>query len=84
MRKREIFANLRVGEPDTTHSAPSHVKGVRQGNRSGAVDQKGFYSTGPQRRRGVSDVRATAARSTGINPASRDPIDPASPNLPPS
>jgi hypothetical protein len=83
-KPRGLFANLKVGEPDTTPSLPSHVRGVRQGNRTGAVDQRGFYSTGPQRRRGVSDVRVTAERSTGINARARDPIDPASPNLPPS
>ncbi len=81
---RRIFANLRVGEPDVSPSAPSHVQGIRQGNHRGAAHQRGFYSTGPAPRRGISDVKATAARSTGINPGARDPIDPSSPNLPPS
>jgi hypothetical protein len=82
--QRKIFANLRVGAADTTPSSPSHVKGVRQGNQAGAVDQDGFYSVGGAPRRGISDVRATARRSTGINSRSRDPIDPASPNLSPA
>lgn len=84
MNTRKIFANLRVGKPDTTPSTPSHVRGVRQGNVTGAVNQKGFYSTGPAARRGISDVKATAGRSTGINPRARNPIDPTSPNLPPA
>ena len=83
-RKRSTFANLKVGTPDTTPSSPSHVRGVRQGNTTGAVAQQGFYSVGPQHRRGLSDVRATARRSTGINARARDPIDPRSPNLSPS
>jgi hypothetical protein len=84
MRRTKTFANLRVGTADTSPSMPSHVKGVREGNEAGAIGQVGFYSTGPQPRRGVSDIRATAARSTGINPRARNPIDPTSPNLQPS
>jgi hypothetical protein len=83
MKRRKTFANLLVGAADTSPSAPSHVRGVRSGNQTGADGQVGFYSTGPQQRRGVSDIRGTAARSTGINSRSRDPIDPASPNLSP-
>ncbi|HET7752963.1 MAG TPA: hypothetical protein VFK85_03555 [Anaeromyxobacteraceae bacterium] len=84
MKRPRIFANLRVGKPDTKPSAPSHVRGIRGGNQVGAADQVGFYSTGPAPRRGVSDIKATAARSTGINPRARNPIDPRSPNLPPA
>jgi hypothetical protein len=84
MRRPRIFANLRVGDADIWPSAPSHVHGVRSGNQTGAADQAGFRSTGPSGRRGVSDVRGTAERSTGINPRARDPIDPRSPNLSPS
>jgi len=83
MTRSRIFANLRVGKADIWPSAPSHVPGVRSGNRTGAAEQTGFYSTGPSGRRGVSDIRGTAARSTGINPRARDPIDPRSPNLSP-
>jgi hypothetical protein len=84
MKRRKIFANLRVGKPDTSPAAPSHVRGIRAGNQAGAADQVGFYSTGPAPHRGISNIKATAARSTGINPRARDPIDPSSPNLPPS
>lgn len=84
MKRPRIFANLRVGKPDVWPSAPSHVKGIRSGNQAGAAAQKGFYSTGPAPRRGISDIKGTAARSTGINPRSRNPIDPSSPNLSPS
>jgi hypothetical protein len=83
MRRPRIFANLRVGQPDTSPSASSHVRGIRQGNQAGAVRQRGFYSIGPQPRRGISDVRATASRSTGINAGARNPVDARSPNLSP-
>lgn len=83
MKAPRLFARLRVGKSDVSPSAPSHVRGVRQGNGKDTVDQEGFYSTGPAPRRGISDVKGTAARSTGINAASRDPIDPDSPNLSP-
>jgi hypothetical protein len=84
MKRPRIFANLRVGKPDIWPSAPSHVRGIRTGNQAGAADQRGFYSTGPAPTRGISDIRGTAARSTGINARARNPIDPSSPNLSPA
>jgi hypothetical protein len=83
MKWPRIFANLRVGRPDVSPSAPSHVPGVHEGNAKGASDQPGFYSIGPTGRRGISDVRSTAERSTGINARARNPIDRRSPNLSP-
>jgi hypothetical protein len=75
--KVRTIANVRVGKPDTTPSRPSHVKGVREGNqRGGLAREKGFI---PEDGR----ARATAARSTGINPAHRNPMDPRMPNVPP-
>jgi len=66
--------NLKVGKADTRPDAPAHIPGVRQGNQPGGERQAGHNPDGT----------ATAERSTGINPASRNPIDQSSPNLPPA
>ena len=66
--------NLRVGKADTHNSAPAHIQGVRQGNEPGDEGQVGYNPDGT----------ATAGRSTGINPESRTPVDPSSPNLTPA
>ncbi len=69
-----VFANLRVGKPDTTPSKPAHTKGIREGNQPGSYGREpGILPNG----------RVTARRSTGINPESRNPIDSRMPNLPP-
>jgi hypothetical protein len=54
--------------------APSHVKGIKQGNSTGNYERQG----GHQR-----DGTSNAKRSTGINPKAREPIDPSMPNLSP-
>lgn len=73
-----VFFNVRVGQPDTAQDAPTHVRGVHEGNAEGNLEkEKGII----QRGRGA---RATAERSTGINAEARNPIDPRMPNLPPS
>ncbi|WP_231642183.1 hypothetical protein [Saccharomonospora sp. NB11] len=53
---------------------PSHTRGVRQGN------SKGNYARQPGH---LPDGRSTAARSTGIRAASREPLLPGMPNLSP-
>jgi len=53
---------------------PTHVRGTYQGNAPGAYDKMSGH---------LPDGRSTAARSTGINPGKRDPIDPRMPNLSP-
>jgi hypothetical protein len=64
-----------VGRPDVSASLPSHTNGIREGNA------RGNYG----RQRGhLPDGRSTAARSTGINPGSHDPIEPGMPNLSPA
>jgi hypothetical protein len=70
-----IYYNLRVGVPDTTPDAPSHVPGTRQGNSPPVMDP-GLEWVG-------SRLRVTARRSTGINPEHRNPITPGAPNIPP-
>ena len=65
---------MRVGKPDVSPDAPSHVKGIKQGN------SKGNYESQPGHK---PDGRSTAERSTGINAKAREPIDPSMPNLSP-
>jgi hypothetical protein len=71
-----ISYNLKVGTPDTTQESPSHTPGTRQGN-SPAKKDPGMYEEGLK-------LKATARRSTGINPEARNPITPGAPNLPPA
>jgi hypothetical protein len=53
---------------------PSHTKGIRMGNQPGSYEKQAGH---------LPDGKATAARSTGINAADREPIDPRMPTLPP-
>ncbi|WP_207756174.1 hypothetical protein [Nonomuraea cypriaca] len=66
---------IRTGRRDVRPDAPSHVKGVKEGNSRGNYEkQKGH----------LPDGSSTARRSTGINPGKHDPIDPDMPNLSPA
>ncbi|HLH25791.1 MAG TPA: hypothetical protein VK066_25005 [Chloroflexota bacterium] len=67
--------NLCVGKPDTTPSKPAHTTGVREGNEPGGFAKEPGH---------LPNGRATARRSTGINPGKRNPIDSRMPNLPPA
>lgn len=70
------IGNIVVGEPDVDPSAPSHVRGVRQGNwptrrwRQRRIDARTAGVVGPR-------------RSTGIAPEACWPIDPRMPELTP-
>lgn len=66
--------NLRVGKPDVKPDTPSHTRGNNEGNKGPTEKQPGH----------LADGRVTAARSTGINTKSAEPIDPRMPNLPPA
>ncbi|MBA3892135.1 MAG: hypothetical protein H0X69_00340 [Gemmatimonadales bacterium] len=66
--------NLTVGKPQTSPGAPTHVKGVKQGNSPGNYEAQDGH---------LPDGTSTAARSTGINAKNRNPIDPRMPNLSP-
>ena len=68
------MAKIRVGKPDVKPDAPSHTKGVEQGNKKGAYAREVGHN---------ADGTATARRSTGIRAKKRDPILPVMPNLPP-
>ncbi len=75
---------IRVGKPDTTHDAPAHTPGIKQGNEPGGTDaDPGLEETG-EVGAGRPSMVSTARKSTGINPEKRNPIDSNSPNLPPA
>jgi hypothetical protein len=69
------MAEIRVGEPDVALDAPSHVKGVAEGNAKGGYDKEAGHN---------ADGTADARRSTGVNPKAHNPILPVMPNLPPA
>ena len=74
----KTIANIRVGKPDVSITAPSHIKGVRKGNELGSAERsEGIEPEG-------QIAKGTARRSTGINPEDREPIDPEMPNLSPA
>jgi hypothetical protein len=66
--------NMKVGKPDVSPEAPSHVKGIKQGNSKGNYESQVGHKP---------DGTSTAERSTGINAKARNPIDPSMPNLSP-
>jgi hypothetical protein len=68
------MADMKTGTAEVRPDAPSHVKGIKQGNA------KGNYEATPGHN---ADGTSTARRSTGINPKQREPIDPRMPNLSP-
>ena len=59
---------------DVKPDAPSHVKGIKQGNSKGNYEKMAGHKP---------DGTSTAARSTGINAKNVEPIDPRMPNLSP-
>lgn len=78
-RVKRVVYNISVGKPDVKPDAPSHVKGVRQGNQPGAKDKEaGIHHL--HNNKAVADSR----RSTGIVPESSNPIDSSMPNLTPA
>jgi hypothetical protein len=85
----KTIANIRVGKPDVEPSAPSHVRGVWQGNQPDRAQRhKGIEEDVDVAREGAHPRRGTAVagarRSTGIRPADHDAIDPRMPKLSPS
>jgi hypothetical protein len=54
---------------------PAHVKGINQGNSRGNYDSMAGHNP---------DGTSTAERSTGVNAAAEQPIDPSMPNLSPA
>jgi hypothetical protein len=68
------MAKLSTGKGAVKQDLPAHVAGIKQGNSKGNYESMSGHKP---------DGRSTAARSTGINPAKREPIDPRMPNLSP-
>lgn len=68
------MSHLKTGKPDVEHDAPSHIRGVNEGNAVGNYENMKGHEP---------DGRSTSRRSTGINPELHDPIDPRMPNLSP-
>ena len=66
--------NLVVGKPQAQPDTPAHIRGVKAGNAPGRYEQMSGH---------LPDGRSDARRSTGIEPAKHDPIDPRMPNLSP-
>ena len=79
----KVIENIRVGKPDTTASKSAHTWGVRQGNRPHSVIGESGHAYAGGKGAGRPTGKATARRSTGINPEARMPIDPDMPPLTP-
>jgi hypothetical protein len=66
---------IRKGKDQVAIDASAHTPGINKGNAPGNYERQVGH---------LPDGRATQARSTGINAAKREPIDPRMPNLTPS
>ncbi len=53
----------------------THVKGIKSGNATGNYERSSGHKP---------DGTSTQVRSTGVNAADREPIDPSMPNLSPA
>jgi hypothetical protein len=63
------------GSGDVKTDASAHTKGIKQGNSTGNYDSMSGHN---------ADGTSSAERSTGIDAAAREPIDPRMPNLSPA
>lgn len=66
--------HIKRGKPRVSPDLPAHTPGINQGNAKGNYAKMAGHNP---------DGSSTAARSTGINPKAREPIDPSMPNLSP-
>jgi hypothetical protein len=69
------MAEIRLGKAMVKPDAPSHVRGINQGNSRGNYESQAGHN---------HDGTSTAERSTGVNAKAREPIDPSMPNLSPA
>jgi len=67
--------NINLGQAEVTADLPAHTPGIQQGNATGSYEKMTGHNP---------DGTSTAARSTGVNPKNREPIDPSMPNLSPA
>jgi len=74
-----------MADHDTSRDAPTHHPGARKGEEilDGEGKEAGRHDK-EQSSQGRPAGGSTARDSTSINPDDRNPIDPNSPNLPPS
>jgi hypothetical protein len=68
------MARIKLGKPEVKSDTPAHTPGIKQGNSRGNYERQAGHKP---------DGTSTAARSTGVNPKAREPIDPSMPNLSP-
>jgi hypothetical protein len=66
---------INLGKPQVSPDLPAHTPGIQQGNAKGSYEKMAGHKP---------DGTSTAARSTGINPKTHEPIDPSMPNLSPA
>lgn len=69
------MARRKPGTAGNPADAPTHVKGISEGN------SRGKYESMPGH---MPDGTSSAARSTGVSVADSEPIDPSMPNLSPA
>ncbi|GHF07064.1 MULTISPECIES: hypothetical protein [Streptomyces] len=67
------MGRIRVGKADVKPDTPTHVRGMREGNKGPHRRQAGHHEDG------TSDAR----RATGIHPKKHDAVAETMPNLPP-
>jgi hypothetical protein len=75
-KKTRVIANIVVGKPDVKPEAPSHTRGVFQGNKPHLI-RKGEMQDGER-------AEGSARRSTGIRPKDHEVIDPRMPKISPA
>jgi hypothetical protein len=66
--------NIKLGRREVTPDLPAHTTGINEGNAKGNYERMPGHNP---------DGSSSAARSTGVNPKSHEPIDPSMPNLSP-
>lgn len=66
--------NLKIGPAEVDVTTPSHVAGVRQGNKPGSYGKQDGHNP---------DGTSTARRSTGVNHQGSEAILPEMPNISP-
>jgi len=69
------MARMKIGRGRVSPDLPAHVPGIREGNARGGYEKMPGHNP---------DGTSTGARSTGIDPNAREPIDPNMPNLSPA
>jgi hypothetical protein len=74
-RKYEKISGIRIGDAKAKPSTPTHVPGMREGNKPGNYEDSPGH---------LPDGKSTARRSTGVNDDKRNPILPNMPNLSPA